>query len=381
VFADYAQSMSVDPLTHAPSVVTTDALVTWMRSSLEIDAVGVIAAEPYERDEAAIQARGARGLFADMRFTMAQPGVSCHPERLLESHSAEHQARSIISAALCYWHPDAPPAAPQRAGMLPRYTRRDYYQELIDRLEIVTHWLKLHGHEARVLVDDNAHLDRAAAVRSGVGFAGKHTNVITREFGSWVVLGTIATSANLETTAPMRPGCGSCTACIDACPTNAIETGTRDDSPTLDATRCVTTWTQSRRSIPPEIRTAMGPRAYGCDICQDVCPWNRGVEKRRANEEALPATVDLVSWLQADEETLRTEFDRLFVPRNDMRYLRRNAIVALAHSGAGDAEVREIIALLERMPDDDMLREHGLWAMRMIGGREAAEGIRRFERA
>ena len=135
----------------------------------------------------------------------------------------------------------------------------------------------------RVLVDANQHVDREAAVRSGVGFYGKNTMVLTRRHGSWVVLGTLVTTAELEPTPPLDPGCGSCTRCIDACPTGAL-----DEPGVLDATRCLSYWTQVPEPVPEPYRAALGAQVYGCDICQDVCPWNRGVEGRRAAARARP---------------------------------------------------------------------------------------------
>ena len=292
---------------------------------LGLDAIGAAPASPYEETERHIRERRARGLFADMRFTMARPEVSCHPERLLDG------ARTVVSAALCYWvdGEEAPPGH----GRLPRYTWWDAYSVLRDRLDQLG---RLLGGEYRVLVDANQHVDREAAARSGVGFYGKNTLLITRRFGSWVVLGTLVTTAELEPTAPLDAGCGSCTLCIDACPTDALE-----EAGVLDATRCLSYWTQSAEPFPEEYREALGDRVYGCDICQDVCPWNRGVEKRRAGEgppEGPSRTSSLVDWLEAPDDELAERYDRLFVPRNDPRYLRRNALIALGN-GAGDPEL------------------------------------------
>src|SRR5215210_3253940 len=215
-----------------------------------------------------IRERRERGLFADMRFTMAQPEVSCHPEQLLEG------ARTVVSAALCYWA-DGPPPPPGH-GRLPRYTWSDAYSKLRERLDELGQRL---GGEYRVFVDANQHVDREAAVRSGVGFYGKNTMLITRRFGSWVVLGTVVTDVELELTPPLGLDCGSCTLCIEACPTGAL-----DEPGVLDATRCLSYWTQSADPFPEEYREQLGDQVYGCDICQDVCPWNRGVERRRAGE-------------------------------------------------------------------------------------------------
>jgi epoxyqueuosine reductase len=283
---------------------------------LGIDVVGAAPAESYAETERHIRERRARGLFADMRFTMAQPNVSCHPEKLLPN------ARTVVSAALCYYAEEPP--RPPGHGRLPRYTWYDAYAELRDKLEELGRRL---GGAYRVLVDENQHVDREAAARAGVGFYGKNTMLITRRFGSWVVLGTLVSDRELESTQPLGLDCGSCTLCIEACPTGAL-----DEPGTLDATKCLSYWTQSPHALPPEYAPELGAQVYGCDICQDVCPWNRGIEKRRAGQ-ALPAGaephVDLVEWLESDPDDLRGRYARLYVPRNDGRFLQRNARIAL----------------------------------------------------
>ncbi len=287
-----------------------------LAEELGLDVVGAARAEPYAETERHIRERRARGLFADMRFTMAQPEVSCHPETLLEN------ARTVISAALCYWEPGPEPGPGE--GRMPRYTWTDHYARLREKLNALGERL---GGNYRVLVDANQHVDREAAARAGVGFYGKNTLLITRKFGSWVVLGTLVTDVELETTPPLELDCGECRLCIDACPTGAL-----DEPGTLDATKCLSYWTQSPRPIPEEMREALGDRVYGCDICQDVCPWNRGVEKRRADVEPSPdaePVVSLVDWLEASDEELSRRYERLYVPRNDAKYLKRNARIVL----------------------------------------------------
>jgi epoxyqueuosine reductase len=285
-----------------------------LAAELGIDAVGIARAEPYAETERHIRERRARGLFADMRFTMAQPEVSCHPERLLPG------ARSVVSAALCYYAPE--PERPAGHGRLPRYTWWDAYAALRGKLDALGREL---GGSYRVLVDANQHVDREAAARSGVGFYGKNTLLITQRHGSWVVLGTLVTDVELESTPPLDADCGSCRLCIDACPTGAL-----DEPGTLDSTRCLSYWTQAERPMPDAYRPKLGVQVYGCDICQDVCPWNRGVEKRRATA-TLPAGaephVSLADWLASDPGELRDRYRRLYVPRNDGRYLQRNAAI------------------------------------------------------
>ena len=289
-----------------------------LADELGIDVVGAAAAEPYEETERHIRDRRARGLFADMRFTMAQPEVSCHPEQLLPN------ARTVVSAALCYYADE--PELPPGHGRLPRYTWYDAYAELRGKLDELGRRL---GGDYRVLVDENQHVDREAAARSGVGVYGKTTLLITQRFGSWVVLGTLVTDRELQTTPPLALDCGSCTLCIEACPTGAL-----DKPGTLDATKCLSYWTQSAHDPPEAYREALESQVYGCDICQDVCPWNRGIEKRRAGQP-LPTDaephVDLVDWLDSDPSELRRRYARLYVPRNDGRFLQRNARIALAN--------------------------------------------------
>jgi epoxyqueuosine reductase len=289
-----------------------------LADELGIDVVGAAAAEPYEETERHIRDRRALGLFADMRFTMAQPEVSCHPEQLLPN------VRTVVSAALCYYADE--PELPPGHGRLPRYTWYDAYAELRGKLDELGRRL---GGDYRVLVDENQHVDREAAARSGVGFYGKNTLLITRRFGSWVVLGALVTDRELERTPPLALDCGSCTLCIEACPTGAL-----DEPGTLDATKCLSYWTQSAHDPPDAYREALESQVYGCDICQDVCPWNRGIEKRRAGQP-LPANaephVDLVDWLDSDPSELRRRYARLYVPRNDGRFLQRNARIALAN--------------------------------------------------
>ncbi len=331
----------------------TAAELERLAGELGLDAVGAAPAEPYEETERHIRERRDRGLFADMRFTMARPEISCHPERLLPN------ARTVVSAALCYYAP-APDPAPGE-GRMPRYTWSDHYAELRERLDVLGRRL---GGEYRVLVDANQHVDREAAARSGVGFYGKNTLLITRRHGSWVVLGTLVTEVEIEPTPPLGADCGSCRLCIDACPTGAL-----DEPGTLDATKCLSYWTQAPAPIPEPFREELGERVYGCDICQDVCPWNRGVEKRRAGDPLPPAAepnVSLVDWLEAEGAELRQRYERLYVPRNDPRYLRRNALVALGNSGGP-----EHISVAEAYLDDPdpLMREHAEWAEKRLRAR------------
>ncbi|MGH3004594.1 MAG: tRNA epoxyqueuosine(34) reductase QueG [Gaiellaceae bacterium] len=333
----------------------TSAELTRLAEELGIDVVGAAPAEAYEETERHIRERRARGLFADMRFTMAQPEVSCHPETLLPG------ARTVVSAALCYFAPGPSPGSGE--GKLPRYSWADHYSELREKLDALGRRL---GGKYRVLVDANQHVDREGAARAGVGFYGKNTLLITRRFGSWVVLGTLVTDVEIEPDGPLELDCGSCTLCIEACPTGAL-----DEPGVVDSTRCLSYWTQSPEPIPEEYREELGTQVYGCDICQDVCPWNRGVEKRRAHAEPSPEAEPVVSlraWLEAPDDELAARYDRLYFPRNDARYLRRNALVAAGNSGDP-----ELVDAVRPYVDegDPLLREHAEWALARLEGDDA----------
>ncbi len=179
------------------------------------------------------------------------------------------------------------------------------------------------------------------------------------------MLGTLVTDVEIEPTPPLDTDCGSCTLCIEACPTGAL-----DEPGVLDSTRCLSYWTQAPDPVPEPYREALGDSVYGCDICQDVCPWNRGIEKRRSGEQPAAGaepTVSLVEWLEADGAELVERYDRLYIPRNDPRYLRRNALVAAGNVG-GDREADAVRPYLD--DEDELLREHARWALAEIERRK-----------
>jgi epoxyqueuosine reductase len=307
-------------------------------AELDMAACGVCAAEPYTETERLIGERRAAGLFADMGFTIRRPDRSCHPETLLRD------ARSVVVAARSYARPQPEKPADQPRGRMPRYTRRDEYAVLRSDLKALGERLRELVPRARfaVYVDSNHHVDREAAARAGIAVYGKNTMAITRRHGSWVVLGVLVTDAELAPThaqpgAPAWDACGSCHACIDACPTDAIVA-----DGVLDARRCLSWLSQSRLEELPHA-DAFGDRVYGCDICQDVCPWNTGADRRAAAlppdalEDAFPP---LREWLDADPAALAERYRRLYIPDRDGRHLQRNARIALANvtrPGASEA--------------------------------------------
>jgi epoxyqueuosine reductase len=340
---------------HGQNPRMTGGELNRLAGEIGLDVVGAARAEPYEETERHIHERRQRGLFADMRFTMSRPDVSCHPERLFAG------ARSVVAAAACYFVPG--PEVGVDEGRLPRYTWRDEYALLRQRLDVLGRRL---GGTYRVLVDEPDHVDREAAVRAGIAFYGKNTMAITRRFGSWVVLGALVSDVEIEPSSRLDAGCGECTLCIDACPTRAL-----DEPGVLDATKCLSYWTQAPHSTPEQYREDLGTMVYGCDVCQDVCPWNRGIEKRRREtlpaEEAQPV-ISLLDWLERSGEDLVADFDRLYVPRNDPRWLRRNALVVAGNSGG--SAVRPSVERYTAS-DDPMLAETAAWALARLEGRSA----------
>jgi epoxyqueuosine reductase len=247
------------------------------------------------------------------------------------------RARTVVSALLPVWRPE-PPRPDGPVGRLPRYAWGDPYATLRDALGRLRDVLRAEGARAAVFVDSNHHVDREGARRAGLTFAGKNTMAIAPGLGSYVAIGTLVVDAAIggPAPAPVRDGCGSCTLCVDACPTGAL-----DEPGTLDANRSLSYWTQSRHDAPPAVEDALGDRVYGCDICQEVCPWTTGPARRATAAAGEPgsegtvspsdAWVSLHDWLEAPADDLLARHDRLYVPDRDARYLRRNALVALGN--------------------------------------------------
>jgi epoxyqueuosine reductase len=234
--------------------------------------------------------------------------------------------------------------------------------------------LRGHGHQARVLADDNALVDREAAFLAGLGTYGKNTMLLLDgDRGSEFVLGAVVTDAPLpahDAGATPRSACGPCSRCLPACPTGALV------SPgVLDANRCLAWLLQADGPFPREHRVALGGRIYGCDDCQDVCPPNR-LEVRRHPPASAPsgaeATVDLLELLETeDDAALLRRHGRWYIARRDPRYLRRNALVALGNVGDGHDE-RTTRALCRHLDPhhhggDPMLRAHAAWAAARLG--------------
>ena len=277
-------------------------------------------------------------------------------------------ARSIITLAASYHHPDATP------GPVARYARcSDYHGLLGKRLRQLADFVnRLGGEGARSLwyVDTGPLLERDFAQRAGLGFIGKHTNLISRQLGNWIFLSEIITTQNLEPDVPEKNRCGSCTRCITACPTAAITAPFQ-----LDARRCISYLTiELKGSIPVELRPAIGSRIYGCDDCLQVCPWNRFArEGQLMKAHARPdlAQPDLVELLSLDEAGFKRRFVGTPMLRTRRRGLLRNVCVALGNVGAQ----RALPALRKAATDPEpLIAEHATWAIEQIRTRGTLAG-------
>lgn len=239
-------------------------------------------------------------------------------------------ARSVIAVAMNYYTDTAHSKDPD-IGKISRYAWGDDYHDVMkERLETLYRFIsnEAPGSTGRYYVDTGPVMDKVWAARAGLGWQGKHTNLITKEFGSWVFLGEIITDLELESDTPMTDFCGTCTACIEACPTQAIVEPYR-----LDATKCISYLTiEHRGEIPNELHPQLDNWVYGCDICQDVCPWNSFQQEtdetafQPREDNVAPVLEDFVSLAQ---EEFAERFRKSPVKRTKREGLARNAKAAM----------------------------------------------------
>jgi epoxyqueuosine reductase len=258
-----------------------------------------------------------------------------------------------------------------------RYATRDHYADLKAALAQLGELLTGEGWRAKVVADDNALVDRAAAERAGIGFFGKNCNILLPERGSWFLLGSVLTDAPLEPGKPSGDGCGPCRRCLASCPTGALV------SPgVLDAKRCLAWLLQAPGVFPFEHRSALGARIYGCDDCQEACPANR-LPRASAAISAPPPTeassspnqVDVLEILEESAEVLLARYGRWYIPQRDPRYLQRNALIVLGN--IADGRSRSVASTVSRYlsSTDEMLRAHALWAAVRMGRRDLLDGV------
>jgi epoxyqueuosine reductase len=335
------------------------------------DLVGIAAAEPSL--EALFYPEWlARGYAGEMGYLKGRRGeMRQNPKTLLAD------ARSIICVGLVYNTP-GPYSVEIEAhgqGWISRYAwGQDYHTVLRQKLEALAEALEAEcgPFHNKICVDTAPLLERAYARQAGLGWIAKNTCLINQQVGSWVFLGELITSLDLEPDGPVADRCGSCTRCIDACPTDAlVPTGVAaGPAYALDSRRCISYWTiELRGSIAEGDRAAVGQHLFGCDICQDVCPWNRRAAVTEAEEfQDRNPSADLAEWAEMSPEQFRSRFGSTAVERSRYQGFLRNVAVALGNSG--DRKFLEPLRRLARH-EDEVVREHAEWAIRRIeaGGR------------
>jgi epoxyqueuosine reductase len=305
-------------------------------------ACGVARATPL--DPAPLDRMLARGAEADMVWLRSQRAERLDPERLLSG------ARSVIAVALAYLAPGEIPEAPEGAGEIARYARgRDYHAVMKARLRALTAEIAQADPQARTLATSDVApvMEKAWAERAGIGWVGKNGCLITTAHGSWVVLGTILVDRDLEPDAPHPERCGSCEACLPACPTGAIP-----EPGLVDARRCLSFWTIERRGeVPPAIAERAGRWVFGCDVCQTACPWNAAA-KPACDPELLPRpgreALALEDLLALTEDDYRRRFYGTSLARARYDGLVRNALLVAGNSG--DARYLDAVRALLASP-------------------------------
>ena len=317
--------------------------------------IGCTDATPLAEARTQIERRIALGLHDEMQFTFRNPTRSTTPSSALAG------ARSIIVAGLSYAAPDvAPPFAV--SGRVARYSWIEYYEPLRAALEVVRDRLREDGHRALVFADDNSLVDRAVAHRAGIGWFGKNANILVPGAGSFFVLGSVVTTAELATSDVVEDGCGACRRCIDGCPTAAIvEPGV------VDARRCLAWLLQKPGVFDRRYREALGDRMYGCDDCQEVCPPTTRRQLRVETPPGVRAWVDVESLLEMDDDQLLAHVDWWYVAERNPDWVRRNALIVLGNVGEpSSARVRSIVSSYLEHPDP-MLRAHAVWTAARLG--------------
>jgi epoxyqueuosine reductase len=306
----------------------------------------------------------ASGYAGEMKYMEARDDFA-----RLKRASLQHVApwaRSVIVCAVNY--NTAQPYSNQKSergtGWISRYawSREDYHESVMRRLRQVESVMASGAGEAAVMrsyVDTGPIVERVYAKYAGVGWIGKNTCVINQKLGSWLFLGVILTSLELAPDVPTPDRCGSCTRCIDACPTDALIGPYR-----MDANLCISYLTiEKRGSVPEQLRQGIGRQVYGCDICQDVCPWNRKAPVTIAPEfQPREGMVNpALEWLaEMKGEEFRARFRGSPVRRTKLSGLRRNAVIAMGNSGE-----RKFLDALDRLTQDEdpIIAEHAEWAI------------------
>jgi epoxyqueuosine reductase len=329
------------------------------------DACAVAAAERLDRDEARLEEWLARDRHVRMHWMAREPAKRADPRKLLPG------CRSVVVLAMNYWPGEEAVNAPEPRARVALYARgRDYHKVFSRKLKSLATWLDTTaGTVSRAFVDTGPVLERAWAERAGLGWIAKNANLLTRELGSWLLLGEVLTTATLVADpGPHAEFCGSCTACLEACPTDAIVA-----DGVVDSSLCISYWTiEHRGPVPPERRPGMGEWIFGCDICQEVCPWNKSFALptdgdpfgRRDDLHGLDPTEIVVM----DERAFRARYSGTSLMRAKWEGMRRNACIVLGNR-ARAADMQVLSGVLD--DDDPVVAGHAAWAVAAIGGTRA----------
>ena len=286
--------------------------------------------------------------------------------RRLDPQEVLPGARSVVVLAMNYWQgPRTPAQSAPGTGIIARYAWGDDYHEMIEsRLRALDGFLQQRGGQQRYYVDTGPILERDFAAEAGAGWQGKSTMLLHPELGTWYFLAELLTTLEIEADVPLPPRCGSCTRCLDACPTGAIR---REHPYQLDARLCVSYLTiEHKGPIPLELRPLLGDRIYGCDDCLDACPWNRFAQaSRESTFQARVATAGLPlrDFLGMSQEDFSAAFKGSPIKRTKRRGLLRNVCVALGNVGTEDD-----LPALERAAaiEEELIAEHARWAVDRI---------------
>ncbi|MBM3554053.1 MAG: tRNA epoxyqueuosine(34) reductase QueG [Alphaproteobacteria bacterium] len=340
-----------------PPTETLEDRIRRRARELGFDAVGITrpdAAQGAGRDLMAFLAEGRQG---DMAWLAREPEKRSEPRRLWP------EVRSLIVVGANYGPESDPLAAlgEREKGVVSVYARRrDYHDVLKKRLRVLARELAdKEKTEVKLFVDTAPVMEKPLAQAAGLGWQGKHSNLVSREFGSWLFLGAMFTTLELEPDAAEEDHCGACRACLDACPTGALDAPYR-----MDARRCVSYLTiETKGQIPRALRSSLGNRVFGCDDCLAVCPWNKFAKASRdpdlAPRDAL-APADLAELAGLDDAAFRARFAQTPVKRAGRDRFVRNVLVAIGNS----ADPR-LAPLAQRLLDDaaPLVRGMAIWAL------------------
>jgi epoxyqueuosine reductase len=333
------------------------------------DVIGVARPDEVPEAKARLERFLAEGLHGDMAWLETTAARRGSPNALWP------QVRSVIMLGVNYapGHDPLAVLAQKHRAAISVYAEGDDYHDLIKaRLKQLARWLiETAGGEVKVFVDTAAVMEKPLAAKAGLGWQGKHTNLVSRQYGSWLFLGSIFTTLDLPADSAETDACGSCRACLDVCPTAAFPEPYR-----LDARRCISYLTiEHKGPIPRELRVLMGNRIYGCDDCLAVCPWNKfavaGRETKLAAREALRAP-RLAELARLDDAQFRSVFAKTAIKRTGRDRFVRNALIAIGNSG--DVTLSDEA---KRLLDDPspLVRGAAVWALSRLLRREQFEEL------